>query len=562
MRGWTFDIDLYENTDCDDSWHGEGETHWKTFQVTTGSSGLAGFVLEFSELLTDDVITATATDDMGNTSEFSHCAWIDQSVFLVVNSTGDAGDTQPGDGSCYTGGINSESEPECTLRAAIQEINALSGSQTVIFDIPGEGPHTIAPTTELPAVVGQAVLDATTQEGFLGSPVVEIDGSDGAEIDGLTLSGAAVTVRGFVINQFDGDGIVMHGSGAHVAELNYVGTDVTGSEDRGNSGHGVLVSDGNYNRVGSPDPDMANIIAFNDSSGVHIAAGLGNSIPGNSIHTNDRLGVDLVGGSETDEGVTSNDTGDEDTGPNELQNFPTLDRAAVNGDELDIEGTLDGVSEVTYHIEVFGNSECDSSAFGEGRTYLGSFELTLVGGDPTFDETLPLDGRSAGDFITATATDADGSTSEFSACIAVDVVPFAVSLGVLQNPYLSQFLDIYMVASADVDSQSVTLTAGAEDVPMTLVDPSENVWKGDYELTESGTVPIAVCATGMTGMADCDSTSVTALLATEGTPVDLQSADGRLGIACAVRGQQEIKSCPGKPHGQWLQSRRGEFDHR
>jgi CSLREA domain-containing protein len=524
----TFNIDVFMNINCDASGNGEGEDYVDTFQLTTGMSGRAGFKQVFSGLLMDKLLTTTATDPIGNTSEFSNCVAIeDVSQAVIVNSTGDAGDVNPGDGMCDTGGTNSENETECTLRAAIQEINAQSGSQTVIFDIPGGAPYTISPATELPAVVGQAVVDATTQVEFAGTPVIEIDGSGAAGTDGLTLSGGGVVVRGFVINRFNGHGVVVGGSGAHVVELNYIGTDVAGSLDLGNKGHGVRVSADN-NRIGGLEGSTANVIAFNDGDGVHVAAGRANSIPRNSIHANDRLGINLVGGNETAEGVTANDDGDGDGGPNDLQNFPALDRAIVNGDELEVEGALSGVADATYQIEVFGNSECDASGFGEGGTYLGSFDLTLTGGVLAFNATLPLDGKSTGAFITATATDGGSNTSEFSPCVAVEAAPLEVSLGVLQNPFLNQYLDIIMVASAEVDPRSVALTVGGENVPMTLADAAENLWKGDYELDGDVTLPIQVCATSLTGSVDCASTTVAALFASEGVPVDLRSVDGRL----------------------------------
>ncbi len=54
---------------------------------------------------------------------------------IVVNSTGGAPDLIAGDGTCDTGNLVG-SDPECTLRAAIQEANALAGPDTINFDIP------------------------------------------------------------------------------------------------------------------------------------------------------------------------------------------------------------------------------------------------------------------------------------------------------------------------------------------------------------------------------------------------------------------------------------------
>ena len=58
---------------------------------------------------------------------------------LVINSTGDAPDLNPGDGIADAGNGN------VTLRSAIQEANALEGYQTIFFYIPGLAPFLIQP---------------------------------------------------------------------------------------------------------------------------------------------------------------------------------------------------------------------------------------------------------------------------------------------------------------------------------------------------------------------------------------------------------------------------------
>jgi CSLREA domain-containing protein len=64
------------------------------------------------------------------------------STTFTVNHTGDAGDLKPRDGSCSTLVARI-----CTLRAAIQEANATTGADTIVFDIPTTGVATIAPAS-------------------------------------------------------------------------------------------------------------------------------------------------------------------------------------------------------------------------------------------------------------------------------------------------------------------------------------------------------------------------------------------------------------------------------
>jgi hypothetical protein len=116
--------------------------------------------------------------------------------------------------------------------------------------------------------------------------------------------------------------------------------------------------------------------------------------------------------------VTPNDLGDADEGSNNLQNFPVLTTATCTGVATIVSGSLNSIANSSYTIEFFANTSCDTSGYGEGQTFIGSTTITTNGsGNVTFYKALqPV---AAGLFITATATDASNSTSEFSACIEV-----------------------------------------------------------------------------------------------------------------------------------------------
>ena len=138
--------------------------------------------------------------------------------------------------------------------------------------------------------------------------------------------------------------------------------------------------------------------------------GVRNSILGNSIFRNGELGIDLG-----PDGVTGNDDGDGDGGANLLQNFPLITSAVGNT----VSGTLNSAAGRTFRIEIFSNSgvaPCDSSGNGEGETFVGTTNVTTdTSGNQSFTVTLatPLPSGAA---VTATATDPDGNTSEFSQC--------------------------------------------------------------------------------------------------------------------------------------------------
>ncbi len=139
-----------------------------------------------------------------------------------------------------------------------------------------------------------------------------------------------------------------------------------------------------------------------------------NRISANSIYDNVGLGLDL-----DPAGPTLNDMGDADIGPNGLLNYPVLGFAAVttNGD-LHIGATFStGLGSKSYTIEFFANQACDESGYGEGERFLGALEVkTDLAGYALINTTFSQADVARGEFITATAIDQDGNTSEFSRC--------------------------------------------------------------------------------------------------------------------------------------------------
>src|SRR5262249_25026394 len=156
-----------------------------------------------------------------------------------------------------------------------------------------------------------------------------------------------------------------------------------------------------------------NTIAFNGTSfpgGVSIS-GADNAIQGNSIYSNTGLGIDLGV-----DGVTQHDTGDADSGANNLQNFPVITSVSNSGGKTTINGRLNSAANTMYRVEFFANDTIDPTGYGEGQTYLGFVNTTTNGsGNATFNKAVAQIG--ANQRVTATATDPNGNTSEFSGAI-------------------------------------------------------------------------------------------------------------------------------------------------
>ena len=70
----TYRVEIFSSPACDPSGFGEGRTFRTAVNVTTDASGNATFAANAGAVPEGHVITATATDPAGNTSEFSACA--------------------------------------------------------------------------------------------------------------------------------------------------------------------------------------------------------------------------------------------------------------------------------------------------------------------------------------------------------------------------------------------------------------------------------------------------------------------------------------------------------
>jgi len=105
-----------------------------------------------------------------------------------------------------------------SLREAMCAANNNEASDTIRFGIPGcGGVCTIRPTIALPVLAGDGTtIDGYTQPGSAqattGTPatlLVEIDGSNVLNNNGLNVASAGNVIRGLVINRFGGNGIAI-----------------------------------------------------------------------------------------------------------------------------------------------------------------------------------------------------------------------------------------------------------------------------------------------------------------------------------------------------------------
>ena len=157
-------------------------------------------------------------------------------------------------------------------------------------------PHTIQPTSALPDIDDAVIINGATEPDFAGTPIIELDGSLAlGAVDGLRLisgSGGS-TIRGLVINRFNDEGIeILAGSNGNLIAGNYIGTDVTGTLDRGNSGEGMDIRSGGHTIGGTSILDR-NVISGGSRHGLFLVSANNIQVLGNYIGTDVTGTVDL-----------------------------------------------------------------------------------------------------------------------------------------------------------------------------------------------------------------------------------------------------------------------------
>lgn len=288
-----------------------------------------------------------------------------------------------------------------------------SHGNTVGGSGPGEG-NVIAPGKRAALHVGRRV---TIQGNYIGTDATgSFDIADGSmENYGVWFEGSQGSNSIVDDNLISGFAIAAYVNSAARLTFtgNYIGTNSLGQPTFVN-GTGIFISGSaaDSTRIGGVLPGDGNVIAGN-ADGIYIGSNphryvsiLGNSIWGNTPG----LGIDL-----TPTGVTANDAGDGDAGPNNLQNFPVLTEAMSGPNISKVTGTLNSTPNTQFHVEYFYNPSCHASGHGEGQAFL-NVDTVITDGSGNVDLLFFGPGVVVDGFITATATDPNGNTSEFAAC--------------------------------------------------------------------------------------------------------------------------------------------------
>jgi parallel beta-helix repeat protein len=293
---------------------------------------------------------------------------------------------------------------------------------------------------------------------------------------GIVSSSAPALVIGGDFNAGEGnlisgnqlDGIFLVGSVGTVVKGNTIGTDPAATLPLGNGGAGVYLDQNSTDAlIGGVAPGEANAIAWNQNGVYNV--GVRNAIRANPIFFNQRLGID-----NDPAGVTKNDPLDADTGPNQLQNFPTIASVDYGTTTLTVHGILKSSPNTTFDLDFYESPSCTPRPRDllQSAYFLGTQQVTTNGsGDAPFDILLSDANAASQPPISITATDPNGNTSEFSQNVIYASTPRSgpPAGGVTVAMTGTHFVAGAAVTFGGVAGTSVNVTA---ETDMTAVAPA------------------------------------------------------------------------------------------
>lgn len=247
---------------------------------------------------------------------------------------------------------------------------------------------------------------------------------------------------------------------------NFIGTDVSGTVDLGNVGAGIYIEA----TVGGKNPEnnviQNNLIAYNQSNGITLIGGVGNTIHQNSIYSNAGLGIYLYGHTANDGALTPGAT-------NQAIDTATITSADLVGDQL----TLAGYVGSAAGKSIFANARVEffvADPSGQGQMYLGFLTSDANG---NYSGTISTYRVDHADKLTATATLTGVGTSEFGNEFGVNVAPHdltATGMNIDENLANGEIVGTITASDADTgDTASYQLVNDADG--RFTIDSSGNV---------------------------------------------------------------------------------------
>jgi CSLREA domain-containing protein len=331
--------------------------------------------------------------------------YVAHAASFTINSTADVVDANPGNGVCATAsGI-------CTLRAAIQEANALAGEDTITQPA-GTYVLTIAGASEDAATTGDLDITSNLTINGAGAAITIINGNGNVTgdrvfhiIGSVTVTISGVTIQNGMAASFqNGSSVSFSGGGIanefgtlmvtdatvanNSASLNGGGIDNFGSMSLSNvtiSGNNAQSGGGIYNEyfvVGGGSMSLTNVtISGNNTSGA--GAGVVNGTAGTMSLTNVTISGNNAGNSPGYGGGIYINSG----------SSVSLTNATISGNNVDIGGGIFEYDVLEAPVLQIKNTIVANNSGGNCEAYI----ITSLGHNLSSDNTCAL--TNTGDLV-------------------------------------------------------------------------------------------------------------------------------------------------------------------
>lgn len=278
-----------------------------------------------------------------------------------------------------------------SLRKAITDANARFGADTIVFNLSGSGPFVITPTSTLPSLFAATTVDGTSQPGYVGSPLIVIDGSATVNLTGLTIQ-ADCTVTALVVHSWDiglsiiGDRVAIEsswigvdGSGSVAPGFGSVGIEVAAADCRiedcvvsGSTGDGIRVKAAGARStilrsfIGT---DVTGSFGLPNSVGIRLEAvdatiggggGDGNLVAGNSA-----AGLRVTGAKATNAWVEANVFGSDAAGVGAVPNGRAVELIVSSSGSTLVGNTIVHSSAEGIYCDSLGGERFDSNLLAD-----------------------------------------------------------------------------------------------------------------------------------------------------------------------------------------------------
>ena len=169
--------------------------------------------------------------------------------------------------------MNANDSGSGSLRDAIDQSDANSVGAANVIDFDISGMQTIDLASPLPSITFPVLIDGTSQPGYSGTPLIELDGTNagtGVTADGLVIASSGSSIRGLVVSGFGFFGIQVLSSDNSITSC-YIGTDSTGTSAFANTSAGIAIYS-TQNTIGGTSAGAGDVVSGN-SAGILFESG-------------------------------------------------------------------------------------------------------------------------------------------------------------------------------------------------------------------------------------------------------------------------------------------------